>query len=123
MDGSLGKPKHRSMVRTGDVWMFKHETYSEKKWLEGHGIREDSFYLRETHSRIKDKQRRKYCSCESVMNHLYNVQMSWWRHAKFAWYLSWKLFRLSLIALVHGMLPFIFISATSDGIKKLHEKL
>ena len=57
------------------------------------------------------------------MNHLYDVQMSWWRHAKFAWCLSWKLFRLSLIALVHGMLPFIFISSTSDGINELNKKL
>ena len=57
------------------------------------------------------------------MNHLYDVQTSWWRHAKFAWCLSWKLFRLSLIALVHGMLPFIFISSTSDGINELNKKL
>jgi len=57
------------------------------------------------------------------MNHLYDVQMSWWRHAKFAWWLSWKLFLLSLSALVHGLLPFIFTSTASSGIKKLHDHL
>ena len=57
------------------------------------------------------------------MNHLYDVQMSWWKHGKFAWRMSLKLFLLSLTALVHGMLPFIFSSTTSDGIKKLNEEL
>ena len=111
------------MDRTGDVRMFKYETYSEKKWLERYGIREDSIHLRETHSRVKDKQRGEHCSGESAMNHLYDVEMTWWRHAKFAWWLSWKLFLLSLTAAVHGLLPFTFLSTTSDGIKKLHEEL
>ena len=111
------------MVRTGDVWMFKYETYSEKKWLERHGIWEYSIHLRETHGRVKDKQRWKHSGGKGIMNHLYDAQMTWWRHAKFAWWLSWKLFLLSLTALVHGMLPFTFSSTTSDGIKKLHEEL
>jgi len=103
--------------------MSKYETYSEKKWLERHGIREDSIHLRETHCRIKDKQRREHRGGKGIMNHLYDVQMSWWRHAKFAWWLSWKLFLLSLTAVVHGLLPFTFSSSTSDGIKKLHKHL
>jgi len=37
--------------------------------------------------------------------------------------MSLKLFLLSLTALAHGLLPFTFSSATSDGIKKLHEEL
>ena len=111
------------MGRNGDVWMSEYETYFEKKWLERHGLWEDSIYLRETYSRVKDKQRREHCCGKSIMNHLYDVQMSWWRHAKFAWWLSWKLFLLSLTALVHGVLPFIFSSTTSDGIKKLNEEL
>jgi len=103
--------------------MSEYETYSEKKWLERHGIREDSIHLRETHCRIKDKQRREHRGGKGIMNHLYDVQMSWWRHAKFAWWLSWKLFLLSLTAVVHGLLPFTFSSSTSDGIKKLHKHL
>jgi len=57
------------------------------------------------------------------MNHLYDEQMTWMQHAKFAWSLALRLFLLSLIALVHGLLPFTFTSTTSKGIKKLHEEL
>ena len=46
--------------------MSKYETYSEEKWLERHGIREDSFYLRETYGRVEDKQRWKYRSGKSA---------------------------------------------------------
>ena len=57
------------------------------------------------------------------MNHLYDTQMTWFQHAKFAWKMSLRLFLLSLSAAVHGLLPFIFISTTSKGIKKLHDEL
>ena len=57
------------------------------------------------------------------MNHLYDVEMSWWNHGKYAWKMSLKLFHMSLTALVHGLLPFTFSSATSDGIKKLNKDL
>ena len=103
--------------------MFEHEAYLEKKWLERHGIREDSVYLRKAYSRVEDKQRRKHCGSESTMNHLYDVEMTWWSHGKGAWKMSLRLFLLSLTALVHGLLPFMFSSTTSDGIKKLHEEL
>ena len=103
--------------------MLEYEAYLEKKWLERHGIRKDSIHLRETHSRVKDKQRGEHCSGESTMNHLYDVEMTWWSHGKHAWKMSLKLFLLSLTALVHGLLPFTFSSTTSDGIKKLHEEL
>ena len=57
------------------------------------------------------------------MNHLNEVEMTWWNHGKYAWKMSLKLFLLSLTALVHGLLPFTFLSTTSDGIKKLNEEL
>ena len=57
------------------------------------------------------------------MNHLYDVEMTWFKHAKGAWKMSSKLFLLSLTAAVHGLLPFTFSSTTSEGIKKLHEGL
>ena len=111
------------MGRDGDVWMSKYETYSEKKWLERYDLWEDSIHLRGTHSRVKDKQRRENRGGESIMNHLYDVEMTWWSHGKGAWKMSLKLFLLSLTALVHGLLPFMFSSTTSEGIKKLHEEL
>ena len=111
------------MGRDGDVWMPKYETYSEKKWVERHGIREDPIHLRRENCRIEDQQRRENRSGKGIMNHLYDVEMTWWSHGKGAWKMSLKLFLLSLTALVHGLLPFTFSSATSDGIKKLHEEL
>jgi len=57
------------------------------------------------------------------MNHLYDVQMTWFQHARGAWRMSLKLFLLSLTAAVHGLLPFMFSSTTSEGIKKLHGEL
>jgi len=57
------------------------------------------------------------------MNHLYDVDMTWWNHGKRAWKMSLRLFLLSLTALVHGLLPFTFSSTASDGVKKLHEEL
>ena len=57
------------------------------------------------------------------MNHLYDVEMTWWNHGKRAWKMSLRLFLLSLTALVHGLLPFTFSSTASEGIKKLHGEL
>jgi len=49
--------------------------------------------------------------------------MTWWSHGKGAWRMSLKLFLLSLTALAHGMLPFIFSSTVSNGVKALHLEL
>ena len=103
--------------------MFEYETYLEKKWLERHGIWENPIHLRETHSRVKDKQRGEYCSGESVMNHLKDINMSWSMHLWYALTLAGRLFLLSLIAVAHGMLPFIFTSKVSDSVHKLDEEL
>ncbi len=104
--------------------MFEHETYSEKKWLEGHGIREDSFHLRETYGRIKDEQRRKHSGSKGFrMSHLKEINMSWSLHLWYALGLAGRLFLLSLIAVVHGMLPSIFTSKVSNGVNKLNEEL
>ena len=120
----MGEPKHRSMGRNGDVGMFEYEAYIKKKWLEGYGIREDSLYLREEEGRIKDKQRREHCSREGYrMSHLKDINLSWGRHLHFAWGLALKLFLLSLTALAHGLLPFIFTSKVSDEVHKLNQEL
>ena len=57
------------------------------------------------------------------MNHLKDINLSWARHLRFALGLASKLFRLSLIAVVHGLLPFIFTSKVSDAVHKLDEEL
>jgi len=111
------------MVRTGDVWMLEHETYLEKKWLERHGIWEDSIHLRGTHSRVKDEQRGKHCGSKSIMSHLKDINMSWSMHLWYALTLAGRLFLLSLTAVAHGMLPFIFTSKVSDAVHKLNEEL
>ena len=111
------------MGRNGDVWMSKYETYSEKKWVERHGIREDPIHLRRENRRIKDKQRRENRSGKGIMNHLKDINLSWVRHLRFATVLALKLFLLSLTALVHGIFPFIFISKVSDEVHKLNKEL
>ena len=57
------------------------------------------------------------------MSHLKDINLSWARHLRFALGLASKLFRLSLTALAHGILPFIFTSKVSDEIHKLNEEL
>jgi hypothetical protein len=57
------------------------------------------------------------------MSHLRDTNLSWGRHLYFATGLALKLFLLSLIALVHGLLPFIFTSKVSDEVYKLNEEL
>ena len=111
------------MGRDGDVWMPKYETYSEKKWVERHSIWENPIHLRGTHSRVKDKQRRENSGGESIMNHLKDINMSWSMHLWYALTLAGRLFLLSLTAVAHGMLPFIFTSRVSDAVHKLDEEL
>ena len=112
------------MGRDGDVWMSKYETYSEKKWLERHDLWEDSIHLRGTHSRVKDKQGRENRGSEGFrVSHLKDINMNWSLHLWYALTLAGKLLLLSLIAVVHGLLPFIFTSKVSDSIHKLNEEL
>ena len=58
-----------------------------------------------------------------MKKHLEDVGMNYTMHLRFAWILALKLFLLSLIALVHGIFPFIFTSTVSDGIKSLDLQL
>ena len=103
--------------------MSKYETYAEKKWVERHGLREDPIHLRREDRRIEDKQGWEHRGSESIMSHLKDINLSWGRHLRFASGLALRLFLLSLIALVHGLLPFIFTSKVSDGIRKLNQEL
>jgi len=49
--------------------------------------------------------------------------MSWSMHLWYTMTLATRLLLLSLTALVHGLLPFIFTSKVSDEVKKLNEEL
>ena len=55
------------------------------------------------------------------MKHLEDVHMNYTMHLMFAWKLSLKLCLLSLTALVHGILPFIFQKSVSDNINILSD--
>ena len=57
------------------------------------------------------------------MKHLKENNMSWSMHLWYALTLAGKLFLLSLTAVAHGLLPFIFTSKVSDEVHKLDEEL
>jgi len=57
------------------------------------------------------------------MSHLKDINMSWSTHLWYAITLATRLLLLSLTALVHGLLPFIFSSKVSDEVNKLNEEL
>ena len=57
------------------------------------------------------------------MKHLKDINMSWSMHLWYAITLATRLLLLSLSALVHGLLPFMFTSTTFKGINKLHKHL
>jgi len=57
------------------------------------------------------------------VSHLKDINMSWSLHLWYALTLAGRLFLLSLTAVVHGLLPFIFTSKVSDGITSLDSEL
>ena len=57
------------------------------------------------------------------MSHLKDINMSWSMHLWYALGLAGKLFLLSLTAVAHGMLPFIFTHKVSDRIASLDSEL
>ena len=104
--------------------MFEYETYIKKKWMEGHGLRQDEVHLREAFRRAEAEQRRQAGrSKDSRVKHLRDINMSWSMHLWYALTLAGKLFLLSLIAVAHGLLPFLFTSTVSDEVHKLDEEL
>ena len=104
--------------------MFEYETHIKKKWLEGYGLRQDEIYLREAYRRAEIEQRRKASrGKDSRVKHLKENNMSWSMHLWYALTLAGKLLLLSLIAVAHGLLPFIFTSKVSNEVHKLDEEL
>ena len=104
--------------------MFEYEAYIKEKWLEGHGLWKDEIYLRKAYRRAEIEQRRKASSGkDSRVKHLKENNMSWSMHLWYALTLAGKLLLLSLIAVAHGLLPFIFTSKVSNEVHKLDEEL
>ena len=57
------------------------------------------------------------------MSHLKDINMNWSLHLWYALTLAERLLLLSLTAVVHGLLPFIFTSKVSDGVASLDSEL
>jgi len=57
------------------------------------------------------------------MKHLKDKNLTYFQHLGAAWNLALQLFLLSLISLVHGMLPFTWVRLVSDRIHNLNEDL
>jgi len=57
------------------------------------------------------------------MKHLKDKNLTYFQHMGGAWNLALQLFLLSLISLVHGMLPFTWVPSVSDRIHTLDEEL
>ena len=57
------------------------------------------------------------------MSHLKDINLSWGMHLWYAITLATRLLLLSLTAVAHGLLPFIFTSKVSDEVHKLNEEL
>ena len=56
-------------------------------------------------------------------NHLSVAQESYGQHLRFTIYICFVLLLLSIASIVHGLIPWILISTTSDKIKHLNEVL
>ena len=48
--------------------------------------------------------------------------MNYFNHGFRVIFISFRLFILALIGIIHAILPFIFLKNVSDGIKKLHNE-
>ena len=57
------------------------------------------------------------------MEHLRDKNLTYFQHLGAAWTLALQLFLLSLISLVHGMLPSTLVTLVSDRIHALDEEL
>jgi len=53
------------------------------------------------------------------MKHLRDKDLTYFQHMRMAWILALQLLLLSLISLVHGMLPSILVTSVSNKLMKL----
>lgn len=52
--------------------------------------------------------------------HLEKAKMNYFSHGFRVISISFRLFILALIGIIHALIPFIFLKNVSEGIKKLH---
>ena len=57
------------------------------------------------------------------MSHLKEINLSWNRHRAFAWRLALRCLKCTLIFLVHGLLPFVWVRSGSEEINRLNKYL
>ena len=55
------------------------------------------------------------------MKHLKDHNMTYFQHMKLAFTYAYKLGIMAIIAVIHGVLPFIFKTYVSDRLKELNE--
>jgi hypothetical protein len=60
---------------------------------------------------------------KAFKRHPEEVGMTYLQHLRFASHLSWLLFSLSLISLIHSVFPFLYTKTVSTKIKELHMEL
>lgn len=58
-----------------------------------------------------------------MFSHPSKVCMSYLSHMKFSFYLAYKFFIASIVAIIHGIYPDVFITHSSDLIKELSEEM
>ena len=57
------------------------------------------------------------------MNHLKDIGENYFVHAAIALSYSLTLFVLSVAALIHGIIPFVFVDTASNGVSALEERM
>jgi hypothetical protein len=57
------------------------------------------------------------------MSHLKDSNMGYWKHLGFALKLSVQLIVMSLVGIIHGIIPFVFQNAVSIGIKDMDTRM
>ena len=58
-----------------------------------------------------------------LMEHLRDQNLTYFGHLLQAWTIAMRLFLLSLTAVAHGVLPFIFSSTVSDKVHEMDQDL
>ena len=58
-----------------------------------------------------------------MFKHPNSVCLTYWEHMKFSFYLSYTFLNASFYAFIHGIYPDIFITHSSDTIKKISEDM
>ena len=58
-----------------------------------------------------------------LMKHLRDQNLTYFGHLLFAWNIAMRLFLLSLTAVVHGVLPSIWVRSVSDRVREMDADL